>query len=109
MENYENEMELIGGEEEVREVLWEDVERIVNEPDRQASIAAFRNKQMAKRQRKMLLDAISWAVLSLVFATLLCLGWMAAGIAVPVFAAFGLYSAFCFGRYFENGKCLGWY
>lgn len=86
----------------------DDVERIVNDPERQEAINAFHEKRQAKRQRKMLVDACVYAAIAIAFGLLGCVGWMTPYIALPVFAACGLYSAFRFGRWFENGKCWGW-
>ena len=86
----------------------DDVERIVNDPERVDAINEFHRKRHAKRQRKMLADACVYAVFALSFGLLGCIGWMAPCIAFPVCAVCGLYSAFRFGRWFENGKCLGW-
>ena len=86
----------------------DDVERIVNDPERQEVINAFHEKRCAKRQRKMLIDAVVYASIALAFGLMGCVGWMTPWIAFPVFSICGIYSAFCFGRWFENGKCLGW-
>ena len=87
----------------------DDVERIVNDPERREAINAFYEKRQAKRQRKMLMDACVYAAIALAFGLLGCGGWMFNCIAYPVCAVFGLYSAFRFGRWFENGKCWGWH
>ena len=86
----------------------DDVERIVNDPERQEAINAFHEKRRAPRQRKMLIDACVYAAIALVFGLLGCVGWMTEWIAYPVMAIVGIWSAFCFGRFFENGKCWGW-
>lgn len=83
----------------------DDVERIVNDPERQEAINAFHHKRQAKRQRKILIDACVYAAFALAFGALGIVGWMTPRIAYPVCAACGLYSAFRFGRWFENGKC----
>ena len=87
----------------------DDVERIVNDPERQVAINAFYENRQEKRQRKMLIDACVYAAIALAFGMLGCVGWMTQWIAFPVFAICGLYSAFRFGRWFENGKCWGWH
>ena len=86
----------------------DDVERIVNDPERQEAINAFHEKRQEKRQRKMLIVACVYASFALVFGLLGIVGWMFNWIAYPVCAACALYSAFRFGRWFENGKCRGW-
>lgn len=87
----------------------DDVERIVNDPERQGAINAFHKKRMAMRQRRMLTDACVYSAFALAFGILGCVGWMAPYIASPVCSIVGLYSAFRFGRWFENGKCWGWH
>ena len=42
----------------------DDAERIVNDPERQEAINAFHEKRMAKRQRKMLFDAILFTAIA---------------------------------------------
>jgi fatty acid desaturase len=93
---------------ENKKIYNDDVERIVNDPERQEAINAFHEKRAARRQRKMLADACVYLAFALAFGALGVLGWMFNWIAYPVCAVCGLYSAFLTGRWFENGKCLGW-
>lgn len=86
----------------------DDVERIVNDPERVEAINEFHRKRHAKRQRKMLIDACVYLTFSLAFGALGFVGWMFNWLAYTVCAACGIYSAFRFGRWFENGKCWGW-
>lgn len=97
---------------ENKTITYDDVkewERIVNDPERQNAINAFHENRQAKRQRKMLIDACVYAAIALSFGLLGCVGWMTPYIALPVCSICGLYSAFRFGRWFENGKCWGWH
>lgn len=94
---------------ENKKIYNDDVERIVNDQERQKAINAFHEKRQARKQRKMLVDAVVYAAIALAVGLLGCVGWMTAWIAFLVCAAGGLYSAFCFGRWFENGKCWGWH
>ena len=87
----------------------DDVERIVNDPERVEAINEFHRKRHAKRQRKMLMDAIVFATVAVAFAAVGICGLMTNWIACPVFCACGIWSAFCLGRFFENGKIYGWY
>ena len=87
----------------------DDVERIVNDPERQEAINAFHEKRQARRQQKMFIDACVYFVLAASLGTLGIVGWMIDWIAFPLCAACGLYSSFRFGRWFENGKCWGWH
>lgn len=93
---------------ENNKIYNDDVERVVNESERRFYVEEFHKNRKAKRQRKMILDAISFAGVSLAFGVLGCVGWLALWIAMPICFAIGLYSAFLFGRFFENGKCMGW-
>ncbi len=86
----------------------DDVERVVNAFERREAINAFHKKLQAKRQKKMLIDACVYAAIAMAFGLLGCVGWMTPYIALPVCGICGLYSAFRFGRWFENGKCRGW-
>ena len=90
------------------EKIYEDVERIVNEPNRQRAIEEFHERRVAKRQRKKLMDCIVYGSISLASGLFGCFGWAAPGIAFPIFAVCGLYASFCFGRWFEHGKVFGW-
>ena len=86
----------------------DDVERIVNDPERQEAINAFHEKRYAKRQRKMLVDAIVCASASLAFGVLGCVNLITPYIAFPVCNIGALYAAFRIGRWYENCKCWGW-
>ena len=94
---------------ENKEIIYkDDVERIVNDPERLAAINAFHRNRKVKRQRKMLFDAVLFAAIALMFGVLgiynLIVPWISFWVAVAV----GMYAAFLFGRFFENGKCYGW-
>ena len=94
---------------ENKEIIYnDDVEQIVNKAERQEAINAFHEKRMAKRQRKMIIDACVYAAIAFAFGSLSCVGWLISYIALPVCGICGLYSTFRFGRWFENGKCWGW-
>lgn len=86
----------------------DDVERIVNDPERQVAIKAFHYKRQAKQQRKMLIDGIVFALLCFPLGVLYWMGLVSVLVAAPLQVACSLYSAFRFGRWFENGKCCGW-
>lgn len=87
----------------------DDVERIVNDPERQEAINSFHERRRAKRQRKMLIDAVVYAAIALAFGLLGCVGWMTPWLALPIFGLCAAYASFCFGRYFESMKCWGRY
>lgn len=91
-----------------KNIYAEDIERIVNDPERQQKIDEFHTERMAKRQRKMLLRSVAHATLAIIFAILGLLSWMTPWIAYPMLAICGLVAAFNFGRWFENGKVYGW-
>lgn len=86
----------------------DDVERIVNNNVRRHTMNAAYNNRQERRHKKMLIDACVYASFSAAFALLGCFSWLTSYTALPVCGLTGLYSAFCFGRWFENGKCQGW-
>ena len=86
----------------------DDVERVVNGSERKDFVVEFHTKRQKDRQRKMIADAAVYAVFSIAFGVLGLLGWMTLWISFPLFWLCGLFSAFRFGRWFENGKCWGW-
>ena len=87
----------------------DDVERIVNDPERLAAINAFHRNWKAKRQRKMLFDAILFVAIALMFGVLGVYNLIVPWISILVASAVGMYAAFLFGRFFENGKICGWH
>ena len=94
---------------ENKNVYNDDVERIVNEPERQEAISTFYEKRQERKQKKILNNACLKLVLAVVFGLLGVSGLFVSWFAFPVMSVFGLCSAFSFGRYFENGKVFGWY
>ena len=95
---------------ESKEIFYnDDVEKIVNDPDRQKSIKDFYNKQHTKKHRKMLMDACLCAAVAMAFGLFGCVDWVTPYIALPICVIGTMYSTFQFGRWFENGKCRGWY
>ena len=86
----------------------DDVERIVNDPERLAAINAFHRNRKVKRQRKMLFDALLFVAIAWMFGVLGVYNLIVPWISFWVAFAVGMYAAFLFGRFFENGKCYGW-
>ena len=93
---------------ENKKIYNDDVERIVNDPERLEAINAFHNKRKAKRQRKMFTDGLILAFIAVVIGLLGIYGLLAVWVSFPAFSVCGLCSAFMFGRFFENGKTCGW-
>ena len=87
----------------------DDVERIVNDLERQEAIEAFHQKRKVNRQKKMLDKAIVLCGIAILFQVCGLFGLIVEWISLPVFAVSMACSAFCFGRWFENGKIYGWY
>ena len=87
----------------------DDVERIVNDPERQNAIERKWTKRIEKRQNKIAIDAYVFLAFSLAFGLLGAIGWMIGLLAYPVSICCGMYAAFCFGRLIENGKAFGWF
>lgn len=93
---------------ENKKIYAEDIERIVNDPERQQKIEKFHRERLADRQKKMLLRSVTHATLAIIFAILGFVGWMTPWISYPMLAILGLSASFNFGRWFENGKVYGW-
>jgi hypothetical protein len=86
----------------------DDVEQIVNNPERQAAISDLHQKTRGQKKRKMFLDAVLYSILGCVIGQIGAEGLLVDWIAAPASLACLLYASFCFGRWFENGKCRGW-
>ena len=86
----------------------DDVERIVNEPTRQEGINEFYKRRWARMRRRMLTNSFVLAMLATMFAFFGITGWLIPVISFVAAVVCGVFCAFCFGRWFENGKCTGW-
>ena len=86
----------------------DDVERIVNESERTMILENQAQKRIAHRQKKMITDAIVYALFAIAFGALAAKDWMAGWVAIPICACCALFATFRLGRWFENGKCWGW-
>lgn len=93
---------------ENKKIYNDDVERIVNDPERQEAITEKHKKEHEERQAKILTDVLAFGVASLFCGLMGCFGWAAPWVAFPAFAVCGLYSAFLFGRWFEGNKFRGY-
>ena len=90
-------------------VFEEDIEMIVNNTERQAIIDERYEKRQRHRQEKMLKKAFLFATIFVALIVLTCLDWINHIISMPGVVMSGIWAAFCFGRWFENGKCWGWH
>jgi hypothetical protein len=91
-----------------KEKFNHDIFEMVNNHERQEAI---RKKYSEKRKRnnlRILNYAISVGFVAMFFGILGLTGAMNIYMASPIFSFGGLLSAFLTGRWFENGKCLGW-
>lgn len=86
----------------------DDVEQIVNEPERQKTINDFYKKRWSRMRRRMLKNSLMFAVLAIAFAMLGAAGWLVPTISFVFSSVCVVPCVFCFGRWFENGKCTGW-
>lgn len=86
----------------------DDVERIVNDPERQRKIKENQRERKVKKQVSMLTDAVMLFVICICFTALGWMGLISNIVAYVLRVVTGLSSAFLFGRWFENGKCNGW-
>lgn len=82
----------------------DDVERIVNDPERQNLIKQRNIKRKIAKQKRMLVQSVLFASIGLVCGLFGCFGWLAPLIAIFAGNMFGIYSAFCFGRWFSMGN-----
>lgn len=85
-----------------------DIFEMVNNHERQEVI---RRKYSEKRKRnnlRILKIAMVSGVAAMFFGVLGLTGLMNIYISSPIFSVCGILSAFFTGRWFENGKCLGW-
>jgi fatty acid desaturase len=86
-----------------------DIFEMVNNHERQEAI---RRRYSEKRKRNNL-KIVNWAVafgfVSLFFSLMAVTGCMIVWVAFPLCTFFGMLSAFTAGRWFENGKCWGWF
>lgn len=86
----------------------DDVEQIVNNPERQAAISDLHQKTRVQKKRKMFFDAVLYSMLGCAIGQIGAEGLLVNWIAIPASLVYSLYASFCFGRWFENGKCRGW-
>lgn len=102
------------------QIYNDDVERIVNDPERQECIEAkenekneainrFHNKRMRKRQERFMRNAIAFVFVAIVFAVLGFCSLLHIWISAVLFGVFAMIGVFNFGRFFENGKMVGWF
>lgn len=86
----------------------EDVEMIVNKPERQKAIRLRHERRERKIHNKMLIFFFSYAVACVLSTTLGAVGWLAPWIAIFGSFSFSVLAIFYLGRWFEHGKCKGW-
>jgi hypothetical protein len=86
----------------------DDVEALAGNPERKAAIDAKYDLADRKKQGEMVKKCIFNATGCALFGVMGAMGWTVPWIAVPFCVAFGLVAAFTFGRWYENGKILGW-
>lgn len=91
-----------------KNIYNDDVERIVNDPERKSAIKKRNEKRRIWKYKKMLVKAVALAGIGLIFGLFGCFGWISPFISIIICAFSGFYAAFLFGRWFENGKCNGW-
>lgn len=86
----------------------DDVEALAGNPERKAAIDARYDLADRKNQSEMAKKVISYATGCAFFGLMSSMGWMVPWLAIPFCVAFGLVTAFTFGRWYENGKIKGW-
>lgn len=88
---------------------WEEVDGIFDNPQRQEILNERYHSRQMHRRKKLLGDAFLYAAFSVAFCAVGNLQWMVEWLAYPVAIVCSLWASFCFGRWFENGKCWGWF
>jgi hypothetical protein len=91
-----------------KEKFNNDIFEIVNNHERQDAIRKKYSEKRKRKNLKILNMAIISGVISLFFGIIGLTGAMNIYISSPIFSLCGLLAAFLTGRWFENGKCLGW-
>ena len=86
----------------------EDIEAMVRNPERKAEINAWHEAQERKKQSEMVKRGIMQATLCVLLGLIGVMEWAVVWLSAPSCIAFGLAAAFTFGRWYENGKQLGW-
>jgi hypothetical protein len=81
---------------------------MVNNHERQKNIQRKYSEKRKRNNLRILNMSIISALISLFFGIMGLTGAMNIYIAAPILAFFGMLAAFLVGRWFENGKCLGW-
>lgn len=89
-------------------VINNDVEKIVNNKERQENIKKFHNKQKIKKRRKMIVNSCACMCFAVIFALFSFFELMVYQIGIPISFMCILCESFFVGRWYENGKCLGW-
>lgn len=86
-----------------------DVFEMVNNYDRQQAIRKKYSNQRKRKNMRICNWAIASGIVSLFFGLMGITGAMIVWVAFPLCMVLGMLSAFLAGRWFENGKCLGWH
>ncbi len=85
-----------------------DIFEMVNNHERQEEIRRKYSEKRKCSNMKILHWAIASGIVALFFGLMGITGAMIIWISAPIFSFFGMLSTFLAGRWFENGKCLGW-
>jgi hypothetical protein len=85
-----------------------DVFEMVNNYERQQAIRKKYSDHRKRKNMRICNWAIASGIVSLFFGLMGITGAMIVWVATPIFSFFGMLAAFLAGRWFENGKCLGW-
>jgi hypothetical protein len=85
-----------------------DIFEMVNNHERQKAIRKKYSKIRKKENIRILHFSVICGIASLFFGLMGITGLMNIWIASPIFSALSILTAFLAGRWFENGRCLGW-
>jgi hypothetical protein len=93
---------------ENKKIYNDDVEAVTGNPDRKSAINAKYDTADRKKQGKMAKKIVFCATACALFGLMGVMGWAVPWIATPFSVFFGMESMFNAGRWYENGKLLGW-
>lgn len=93
---------------ENKEIIYnDDVEFMVN--GKKNVYKAERESIFTEHNKKLIKNAIIYGSIGLLIALLGIFSLVQPWVAFVAFVGFSMYASFCFGRWFENGKCWGWH
>lgn len=94
----------VSANETAKKRIAEDVERIVNDPNRQRKISKFYKERIEKARRKILTQSVVVVFLSFLVGIMCKNDVFSIGFAIPAQLFLSHFALFLFGRWFEMSK-----